>query len=39
MDFLRENNCDDGQGYLLSRPLTLPQLHHFLVSKQKTTAF
>ena len=37
MDFLRENNCDDGQGYLLSRPLTLPQLHHFLVSNQKTT--
>ena len=39
MDFLRENNCDDGQGYLLSRPLTLPQLHHFLVSNQKTTTF
>lgn len=32
LDFLKENNCDDGQGYLLSRPLTLPQLHHFLVS-------
>lgn len=31
LDFLQENNCDDGQGYLLSRPLTLPQLHHFLV--------
>ncbi len=37
LDFLRENNCDDGQGYLLSRPLTLPQLHHFLVSNQKKT--
>ncbi|MGK0247829.1 MAG: diguanylate cyclase (GGDEF)-like protein/PAS domain S-box-containing protein [Oleispira sp.] len=37
LDFLRENNCDDGQGYLLSRPLTLPQLHHFLVSNYKQT--
>jgi diguanylate cyclase (GGDEF)-like protein/PAS domain S-box-containing protein len=37
LDFLRENNCDDGQGYLLSRPLTLPQLHHFLVSNHKQT--
>lgn len=35
LDFLRENNCDDGQGYLLSRPLTLPQLHHFLVDHHK----
>jgi diguanylate cyclase (GGDEF)-like protein len=35
LDFLKENNCDDGQGYLLSRPLTLPQLHHFLVSNYK----
>lgn len=35
LDFLRENNCDDGQGYLLSRPLTLPQLHHFLVNHHK----
>ena len=37
LDFLRENNCDYGQGYLLSRPLTLPQLHHFLVSNHKQT--
>ena len=37
LDFLRENNCDDGQGYLLSRPLTLPQLHHFLVNHHKKT--
>jgi EAL domain-containing protein (putative c-di-GMP-specific phosphodiesterase class I) len=37
LDFLKENNCDDGQGYLLSRPLTLPQLHHFLVSNHKQT--
>ena len=39
LDFLRDNGCDDGQGYLLSRPLTLPQLHHFLVNhrdEQKT---
>lgn len=35
LDFLNENQCDDGQGYLLSRPLTLPQLHHFLVSNNK----
>jgi diguanylate cyclase (GGDEF)-like protein/PAS domain S-box-containing protein len=35
LDFLKKNNCDDGQGYLLSRPLTLPQLHHFLVSNYK----
>lgn len=37
LDFLRNNQCDDGQGYLLSRPLTLPQLHHFLVTKHKKT--
>ncbi|OUS37631.1 GGDEF domain-containing protein, partial [Oleispira antarctica] len=36
LDFLRDNGCDDGQGYLLSRPLTLPQLHHFLVNHSKT---
>jgi diguanylate cyclase (GGDEF)-like protein/PAS domain S-box-containing protein len=35
LEFLRENGCDDGQGYLLSRPLTLPQLHHFLVNNRK----
>jgi diguanylate cyclase (GGDEF)-like protein/PAS domain S-box-containing protein len=38
LDFLRENNCDDGQGYLLSRPLSLPQLHHFLVNHHKKIA-
>jgi len=32
LSFLRANHCNDGQGYLFSRPLTLPQLHHFLVS-------
>jgi diguanylate cyclase (GGDEF)-like protein/PAS domain S-box-containing protein len=37
LDFLRDNDCDDGQGYLLSRPLTLPQLHHFLVTHHKTS--
>ncbi len=36
LDFLRNNGCDDGQGYLLSRPLTLPQLHHFLVNHSQT---
>lgn len=34
--FLRANHCNDGQGYLFSRPLTLPQLHHFLVSASHT---
>ncbi|MBL4796847.1 MAG: EAL domain-containing protein [Oleispira sp.] len=38
LDFLRDNDCDDGQGYLLSRPLTLPQLHHFLVSHHKNAS-
>ncbi|MGB1092888.1 MAG: putative bifunctional diguanylate cyclase/phosphodiesterase, partial [Oceanobacter sp.] len=30
LDFLRENSCEQGQGYLISRPLTLDQLIHFL---------
>ena len=34
--FLRDNNCNYGQGYLFSRPLSLPQLHHFLASSQST---
>lgn len=29
-DFLRDNQCDEGQGYFLSRPLSLAQLHQFL---------
>jgi EAL domain-containing protein (putative c-di-GMP-specific phosphodiesterase class I) len=37
LEFLRENKCDYGQGYLLSRPLTLPQLHHFLVNNYQQT--
>ena len=30
LQFLRQNNCDEGQGYLFSRPLSLGQLHQFL---------
>ncbi|MFC3680524.1 EAL domain-containing protein [Bacterioplanoides pacificum] len=30
LHFLRRNNCDEGQGYLFSRPLSLGQLHQFL---------
>jgi EAL domain-containing protein (putative c-di-GMP-specific phosphodiesterase class I) len=30
LDFLRSNNCDEGQGYLFSRPLSLGQLHQFM---------
>jgi EAL domain-containing protein (putative c-di-GMP-specific phosphodiesterase class I) len=37
LEFLREHKCDYGQGYLFSRPLTLPQLHHFLVSNHQQT--
>ncbi|MEC8442728.1 MAG: EAL domain-containing protein, partial [Pseudomonadota bacterium] len=29
--YLRLNNCDEGQGYLFSRPLSLGQLHQYLV--------
>ena len=36
LQFLRQNNCDEGQGFLISRPLSLGQLHQFLVdSNQK----
>ncbi len=31
LHFLRRNNCDEGQGYLFSRPLSLAQLHQFLM--------
>lgn len=34
LQFLRQNNCDEGQGYLFSRPLTLDQLHHFLIENK-----
>ncbi|MDP2505626.1 MULTISPECIES: bifunctional diguanylate cyclase/phosphodiesterase [unclassified Oceanobacter] len=30
VNFLRNSLCDEGQGYLFSRPLTLPQLQLFL---------
>ena len=35
LHFLRRNNCDEGQGYLFSRPLSLAQLHQFLTDHQK----
>lgn len=35
LHFLRRNNCDEGQGYLFSRPLSLAQLHQFLTEHQK----
>jgi len=31
LQFLRQNNCDEGQGFLISRPLSLGQLHQFLL--------
>src|SRR5690606_27652807 len=35
LHFLRRNNCDEGQGYLFSRPLSLAQLHQFLSDHQR----
>lgn len=35
LHFLRRNNCDEGQGYLFSRPLSLAQLHQFLSEHQR----
>lgn len=35
LHFLRRNNCDEGQGYLFSRPLSLAQLHQFLSEYQQ----
>jgi diguanylate cyclase (GGDEF)-like protein/PAS domain S-box-containing protein len=35
LKYLRQNNCDEGQGYLFSRPLSLGQLHQFLVVNDK----
>lgn len=35
LHFLRRNNCDEGQGYLFSRPLSLGQLHQFLQENQR----
>ena len=34
LQFLRQNNCDEGQGYLFSRPLSLGQLHRFLIENK-----
>ena len=35
LHFLRRNNCDEGQGYLFSRPLSLGQLHQFLRDNER----
>lgn len=35
LHFLRRNNCDEGQGYLFSRPLSLGQLHQFLLESER----
>ncbi|MDF1763689.1 MAG: EAL domain-containing protein [Oleibacter sp.] len=35
LKFLRQNNCDEGQGYFFSRPLSLGQLHQFLTTHHK----
>ncbi len=35
LHFLRRNNCDEGQGYLFSRPLSLGQLHQFLHENER----
>ena len=35
LQFLRRNNCDEGQGYLFSRPLSLGQLHQFLNENER----
>lgn len=32
LSFLYANNCDEGQGYLFSRPLFLAQLEHYLTN-------
>ncbi|MFK4754500.1 bifunctional diguanylate cyclase/phosphodiesterase [Oceanobacter antarcticus] len=37
VNFLRNNLCDEGQGYLFSRPLTLQQLQLFLREAQTAT--
>lgn len=36
--YLRLNNCDEGQGYLFSRPLSLGQLHQYLVVSEEKHA-
>ena len=36
LQFLRQNACDEGQGYLFSRPLSLGQLHQFLSESGST---
>jgi len=36
LKFLRQNGCDQGQGYLFSRPLSLGQLHQFLSEAERS---
>jgi EAL domain-containing protein (putative c-di-GMP-specific phosphodiesterase class I) len=33
--FLKENGCDEGQGYFISRPLSFKDLREFLIARQK----
>ncbi|WP_051219286.1 EAL domain-containing protein [Oceanobacter kriegii] len=37
VEFLRQNRCDEGQGYLFSRPLDVPQLEEFLAKTRAMT--
>jgi EAL domain-containing protein (putative c-di-GMP-specific phosphodiesterase class I) len=41
LQYLRLNNCDEGQGYLFSRPLSLAQLHQYLViaAERRTNSY
>ena len=36
LQFLRQNACNEGQGYLFSRPLSLGQLHQFLSETERS---
>ncbi len=33
--FLKENGCDEGQGYFIGRPLSFDDLRDFLIARQK----
>jgi EAL domain-containing protein (putative c-di-GMP-specific phosphodiesterase class I) len=34
LEFLKENNCDEGQGYFISRPLPLDALRALLIGRK-----